>query len=306
MSIGNFDGVHLGHQRLLQHAGELKAQHGLPVAVVTFEPHTLTVLRPGHAPPRLTTRAQKRRILEAAGVDILVELAPSRDVLDLTAEQFWAILRDEVRPRHLVEGRSFFFGKGRAGTVEKLHQWAVGTGVTVHIMEPRKMPLLDMQVVPASSRTTRWFIGQGRVRDAAILLGRAYELEGKVVRGAARGRELGVPTANLQIDDQQVPGDGVYSGRCRVDDIVWPAAVSIGTNPTFGQNPRTVEAHLIGFSGDLYDRTLRLELTDWLRDQRVFAGVEALKEWIAMDVQQTLARKDLDASRPIAQLEGVV
>ena len=306
MSIGNFDGVHLGHQRLLGRAAELKAAHGQHLAVVTFEPHPLTVLKPGQAPPRLTTKGQKRRLIEAAGVDTLVELAPSGDVLNLTAEQFWQLLRDQIRPSHLVEGRSFSFGKGRAGTVDKLQEWTIGTAVTLHVMDPRKMALLDLRVVPASSSTTRWLLSRGRVRDAAILLGRAYELEGLVVHGTARGRELGVPTANLQFDDQLIPADGVYAGRCVVDGIIWPAAVSIGTNPTFGQNPRTVEAHLIGFTGDLYDQTLRLELTDWLRDQRVFAGIEALKEWIAADIVQTLERRNLDPSRPIAKVEVVL
>src|SRR5882724_2421760 len=127
VSIGNFDGMHLGHQRLLQIARSMKVSTGAPAtAVVTFEPHPLTVLRPEHAPPRLTPPSRKRELLAAAGVDALVVLPPDREVLDLTAEQFWQILRDEVRPAHLVEGGSFNFGKNRGGTIEKLREWTVG------------------------------------------------------------------------------------------------------------------------------------------------------------------------------------
>jgi riboflavin kinase/FMN adenylyltransferase len=301
LSIGNFDGVHRGHQRLLEVARELKqSSHSPATAVVTFEPHPLTVLRPHQAPPRLTSPALKRDLLRAAGVDALVVLPPSKDILDLTAEQFWQILRDEVRPSHLVEGPSFYFGKGRGGTIEKLREWTAQSGIGLHVIEPVKVPLLDLQLVPASSSVIRWLLERGRVRDSAICLGRAYQLEGIVVQGAARGRELGFPTANLKCDDQLVPGDGVYAGRCSVDGQSWPAAVSIGTNPTFGDNPRTIEAHLIGFTGDLYGRTLQLQLLDWQREQRTFAGIEALKEWIANDIQESLIRANQDPSRSIA------
>ena len=305
-SIGNFDGVHRGHHRLLDFTKHLKQTSNSPaIAVVTFEPHPLTVLRPQHVPPRLTPPPRKRELLAEAGVDFLVELPPSHDVLDLTAEEFWHILRDEVRPAHLVEGTSFNFGKGRGGTIELLREWAAESAVQLHVVDPVSVPLLDMMQVPASSSAIRWLLEQGRVRDAAIVLGRAYELEGLVVPGAARGRALGVPTANLKVEGQLIPADGVYAGRCAVDGRLWPAAVSIGTNPTFGDNPRTVEAHLIGFDGDLYGRPLRLQMIDWQREQRTFEGIEALKAWIAQDIRQTLARQADDPSRPIAPLVTV-
>jgi len=303
LSIGNFDGVHRGHQRLLERCRELQAESNAPASVVvTFEPHPLTVLRPKLAPRRLTSPERKRELLRAAGLDVLVVLPPSQEVLNLTAEQFWQLIRDGARPSHLVEGSSFYFGKGRGGTIEKLREWTAEGPIRLHVVDAVKVPLLNLQVVPVSSSVVRWFIEQGRVRDAAICLGRAYELEGTIVRGAARGRELGFPTANFQCVDQLIPADGVYAGRCQVDGRRWPAAVSIGTNPTFGDNPRTVEAHLIGFSGDLYGRTLRLELLDWQRDQRTFAGIEALKEWIAADVRETLGRVDRDPARAVATI----
>lgn len=301
VSIGNFDGVHRGHQHLLRRAKDLKTATGASATVVvTFEPHPRTVLRPQNVPARLSSAARKRELLAQAGVDALVVLAPSRDVLDLSAEQFWQILRDAVRPAHLVEGASFTFGKDRLGTIDRLREWSAADGVQLHVIDPVTVPLLNMLEAPASSSMIRWLLERGRVRDAAICLGRPHELEGLVVRGARRGRELGTPTANLKCDGQLVPADGVYAGRCSVDGRAWPAAVSIGTNPTFGENPRTVEAHLIGFSGDLYGRTLRLQLLDWQREQRTFAGIEPLKAGIAQDLRETLARQTDDPARPIA------
>lgn len=300
VSIGNFDGVHRGHQQLLKRALDLKQAHRAPaVVVITFEPHPLTVLRPHHAPPRLTLPERKRELLAAAGADILVVLAPSNELLSLSAEEFWRILRDVVRPADIVEGNSFTFGKGRGGTIERLREWSAAAGIRLHVVDPVTVPLLNMLETPVASSTIRWLLEGGRVRDAAICLGRPHELQGMIVAGARRGRELGVPTANFNCEGQLVPADGVYAGRCTIDDRTFAAAVSIGTNPTFGQNPRTVEAHLIGFSGDLYGRTLRLELLDWQREQRAFAGIEALKQWIARDIGETIDRQNLDPARPL-------
>ena len=145
MSIGNFDGMHLGHRALLQKAADLKASSNAPVTVaVTFEPHPLTVLRPDRVPPRLTRPERKQELLALAGVDVLVILPPDQDVLNLTAEQFWQILRDQSRPAHLVEGNSFNFGKNRGGTIDKLRQWSAGTSVQLHIVDPVTTVLTDM------------------------------------------------------------------------------------------------------------------------------------------------------------------
>jgi riboflavin kinase/FMN adenylyltransferase len=304
VSIGNFDGLHRGHRHILQSARALGSAAHAGVAVVTFEPHPLTVLRPEKAPPRLTPRDLKRALLDEAGVDYLVELPPTPEVLDLTAEQFWQILRDEVRPAHLVEGSSFYFGKGRGGSARKLCEWSMGTGVRVDIVDPCSVVLLNLAIVPASSSLIRWLLGNGRVRDAAICLGRGYDLVGEVVGGHRRGRTLGVPTANLRIIDQVVPADGVYSGRSTVDGASYAAAVSIGTLPTFDETARQIEAHLIGFDGDLYGRTLRVELTDWLREQRKYSDVEALVRQIRQDLKDTLARKLLRPEESIGTAHG--
>lgn len=300
LSIGNYDGMHLGHRRLLETASAIRARRGGRIAVVTFEPHPLTVLKPELAPPRLTPPAIKQALLEAAGVDDYVILPPAPEVLNLSAERFWEILRDEVKPTHLVEGSSFNFGKGRGGNVERLREWSVGTGIVVDRVDAVSAALLDLSVVPVSSSLIRFLLAHGRVRDAAICLGRPYALRGAVVEGFQRGRTIGVPTANLGCEDQLIPVDGVYTGRCAIEGQMYAAAVSIGSLPTFEQRKYQVEAHLLNFEGDLYGRTIEVELIDWLREQRKFAGMEALKHQIGRDLEQVRQRAGLDPARPIA------
>jgi riboflavin kinase/FMN adenylyltransferase len=304
LSIGNFDGVHRGHQRLLELGRALRerAPAGARLVVVTFEPHPFTVLRPDRAPPRLTPASIKRELLAEQGLDELVELAPEPAVLNLSAEQFWMLLRDEVKPAHLIEGGEFTFGKDRAGNIDRLHEWSAAAGVQLHVVGAVEVPLFDLRVVPVSSTLIRWLLINGRARDAAVCLGRTYVLRGEVVTGHQRGRQIGVPTANLRCDAQLIPADGVYIGRCAVDGIPYPAALSIGTLPTFGDSARQIEAHLIGFSGDLYGRTLNVEVTDWLRDQWKFQSVDALKQQIALDLNQTVARAGDDVARPVGAI----
>lgn len=300
MSIGNFDGIHRGHLRILDTAARLRAASAGELTVVTFEPHPLTVLRPNLAPPRLTPPAIKRQILESAGVDQLVVLAPTRDVLDLSAEDFFAILRDRARPAHLVEGPNFNFGKNRLGTIARLREWTAGSEMQLHVVEAVQVPLLDLQIVDVSSSLIRWLLSYGRVRDAAICLGRSYALRGVVVEGHRRGRDIGVPTANLRCEEQVIPADAVYAGRCVVDGHSYAAAVSIGSAPTFGDAARQIEAHLIDFAGDLYGRTLQIDLLDWLREQAKFPSVDALKLQISRDVASVRLRRNLRAEVPVA------
>jgi riboflavin kinase/FMN adenylyltransferase len=284
ISIGNYDGVHVGHAAIIARMRELA--QGAPTAVVTFEPHPLTVLRPQLAPPRLSTAHRKEQLIADAGVSHLVILPPSQDVLGLTAEQFWRILRDHTRPSDIVEGGTFNFGKDRGGTIERLIEWASSTPIRVHREASQTRVLGDRSVVDVSSSTIRWLLGYGRVADAAICLGRSFELSGRVMKGFQRGRTIGVPTANLDCGDHLVPGDGVYAGRCQIDRRTYPAAVSIGTTPTFERTQYQVEAHLIGFSGNLYDRMITVELTDWVRDQMKFPNVDSLRKQLARDIHR--------------------
>lgn len=285
LSVGNFDGMHIGHRHLVKLMRGLARPTGANVVLVTFDPHPLTVLRPEMAPPLLTPLNQKQRLMAQAGVDELVVLPPTRDVLGLSAEEFWAILRDQARISHLVEGRTFTFGKGRMGTVKKLLQWSAGTEVTVHVVDPVEVELLNMEIAPVSSSVVRWLLIHGRVREAAKALGRPYQLWGTVEKGHQRGRTIGMPTANLKCTDQLIPADGVYFGHCQVDGQNHPAAISIGSMPTFGDYPRQVEAHLLDFQGDLYGREMELSLVDWVRDQMKFPSVDLLKERMSTDLQ---------------------
>lgn len=298
LSIGNFDGVHRGHTSLFKLAKSLDATG---IAAVTFEPHPLTVLRPEAAPPRLTPIDVKHRLLAEAGVDFLVELPPTHEVLDVSAERFWEILRDGTRPSHLIEGDNFTFGKARRGTIERLREWTAGTSVKLHVIDPVQIALMDMQVVPINSSLIRWLVAAGRVRDAAVCLGRSYSIRGPVVEGFRRGRTIGVPTANLRVTEQLIPAEGVYAGRCTVSGVTHPAAVSIGTMPTFGDNPPQIEAHLVGFSGDLYGLTIEVELVDWLRDQRKYPGIDALKAQINKDIAASVELAKVRGASPIAR-----
>lgn len=304
LSIGNFDGVHCGHGRILVRARELAITHGNGrLAVVTFEPHPLTVLRPEMVPPRLTTRPRKEGLICMAGASDLIILPPEPPVLNLTAEEFWRILRDEVRPSVLVEGHSFYFGKNRQGSIEKLRQWTSDSSIKLEVIQAVQVVLTDLSVVTVSSSLIRWLLRHGRVRDAAICLGRPYEIEGDVVHGHQRGRSIGVSTANLSSGDELIPAEGVYAGRCRIGNVTFPAAVSIGSTPTFEQQNRQIEAHLVGFSGDLYGQTLRIELLDWIRDQVKFGSVELLKQQLKLDIDAVKQRCDLEPNRAIAAIE---
>ncbi|MCS7033063.1 MAG: hypothetical protein NZ561_03605, partial [Phycisphaerae bacterium] len=236
-----------------------------------------------------------------------VELPPSSDVLGLTAEEFFAILRDQVRPTSIVEGPDFHFGRGRAGNIRKMLEWSAGTQIRVLELAPQEAVLADLSLVEVSSTLIRWLVGHGRMRDAAICLTRPYALRGPVIRGFARGRTIGVPTANLEVRQQLIPLEGIYAGRCAIDGTVFPAAVSIGAPPTFAERAFQVEAHLLGFSGELYGRTIELEMIDWLREQRAYSTVEALRLQIDRDlarVRQCLAvdplRREPSARRALA------
>jgi riboflavin kinase / FMN adenylyltransferase len=257
------------------------------------------VLRPELAPPRLTPPGVKQQLLEDSGVDEYVVLPPREEVLNLSAEQFWAILRDDVQPRHLIAGRTFTFGKDRGGTIDRLREWSSTSGISLHVVDPVTVPLLDLTVVAVSSSLIRWLLSHGRMRDAAICLGRPYALRGEVVRGFGRGKKLGVPTANLRCDDQLIPADGVYAARCTLDGVDHAAAVSIGTLPTFHEAVRQVEAHLLNYDGDLYGRTIEIRFINWVREQRKFASIDALQAYIRMDMQKVAQSSLLDAARPI-------
>lgn len=286
VSVGNFDGVHLGHASIVRACVAARAT-GREAVCVTFEPHPLTVLRPSHAPPRIVSSLRKRQLIDSLGVDRLVTLAPTPDVLGTSAEDFYAILRDDARVAHLVEGLNFNFGKARRGNIHVLREWCGRDSIPLTVAPEVTVQLTDLAVVPVSSSLIRWLIAHGRVRDAEACLGRPFALDGTVVRGEQRGRTIGFPTANLWCDDadQLLPAPGVYAARCRFNNESRLAALSVGTKPTFDGQAVAIEAHLLDFTGDLYGQAMTIELLGWVRDQQKFPGIDALKEQLVRDVE---------------------
>ena len=287
--VGNFDGVHAGHVRLVETARAAAGRPGTVHAIV-FEPHPTTVLRPERAPARLTRFADRAALLRAAGADEVTALAPTPDLLGRAPETFVDDLVARYRPSFIVEGPDFRFGRGRAGSVETLRSLEAGRGYETIVIDPVERAVSNGQIVPVSSSVIRWLVARGRVADAAMLLGRPYELSGAVIKGDQRGRAIGMPTANIDHGGLLLPADGIYTGRARRGGGAawWPAAISVGTKPTFGVHPRVCEAHLVGFDGPLdeYGWTLRLEVRAWLRDQVCYPCVASLADQLARDIER--------------------
>jgi len=286
LTIGNFDGVHVGHRRIVALAGELAGGRA-PVVALTFEPPPNLLLRPGDVPRRLTLPDEKCRLLLAAGAGWVVTAETTAELLSLTADDFIArVALERFAPRAIVEGPDFFFGRGRAGSVETLRAAGAKAGFEVRLAEPVTIDLPAEGRQAVSSTLVRRLLLEGRVDAAARCLGRPYAMSGRVVAGRRVGRLLEYPTANLEPGEQLVPADGVYAGWATMGREVHAAAVSIGSKPTFdGGGQRAVEAFLLGGSGDYYGRRLTIAFARRLRDQERFPGAEALKAQIARDVE---------------------
>jgi len=286
LTIGNFDGVHLGHQRLLELARQHAGADRRPVVAMTFDPHPLTVLAPARAPARLTTIEERLALLERHGADVAIVLAPEPAILGMAADAFleWIVAR--LRPRVFIEGPTFNFGRGRAGSVQTLKEHAARLGYKVEIADELYGRELGGNP-PINSTTIRAAINEGRVEDAAVMLGRPHRLVGTVGVGQGRGGPLGFPTANLDGIAQLLPAPAVYAGLAQLDSgELRPAAVNIGSQPTFEQSELRVEAHLIDFDADLRGARLGLHLVAALRGQTKFASVDALKKQIRLDVDR--------------------
>ena len=286
VSIGNFDGVHRGHQTMLRTLVSHAKSRGVPSLVMTFEPHPIALLKPELAPPSLSTLERKAELIAACGVDCLLGYPTARGLLDLTADEFFdRIIRDHLQAAGLVEGPNFRFGKARGGDVDLLARLCEREGMFLEVLEPVADDLEgDGGGTMISSSRIRAAIADGRVAEAAGMLGHAYQIAGTVVRGDGRGREIGYPTANLDGVATLLPAAGVYAGRALLEGVSHAAAINIGGNPTFGVESVKVEAHLIGFDGDLYGRPLRVDLLRRLRGVQPFAGRDELVAQLAADV----------------------
>ena len=280
VSIGNFDGVHLGHARLVERLLARAHALGGPAIVFTFDPHPVRLLRPQAAPPPLTWTDRKAELLSELGVTATIAYPTDEALLGLSADDFFRrILVQQLAARSMVEGPNFFFGKGRQGDIQHLARLCTASQISLEIVEPVR---IGAELV--SSSRVREALHAGDVDLARTMLTRPYRVRGMVTHGAARGAKIGFPTANLEAIDTLLPANGVYAARAFSPAGNWPAAVNIGPNPTFGEQAQKIEAHLIGFTGSLYGQPLELEFLSRLRSIVPFKSVADLRSQLAQDV----------------------
>jgi riboflavin kinase/FMN adenylyltransferase len=284
VAIGNFDGVHRGHAHLLARLRARAQDAGVPALALTFDPPPVAVLRPDAAPAPLTWLDRRLTLMKAAGADEVGIFRTGPWLLGLTAREFFdRVILNQLGAKGMVEGPTFGFGRDRGGDAEILRGWCAEAGLDFEVATPTE---IDGQIV--SSTRIRKALAEGEVGVAARLLGRPHRIRGIVTHGAGRGAGIGVPTANLDGIDTVIPDDGVYAVLASIDsrDIPIAAACNIGPNPTFGEQIRKVEAHLIDFQGDLYGKTVELDVLQRLRPTRRFAGLEDLLGQIRLDVER--------------------
>ncbi len=282
ITIGVFDGVHRGHSHLLQYL-IAAARPTFEPTVLTFANHPVTVLQPGRQVSHITTLEQKERLLRAEGINQIVSLDFTVELAELPAREFVTLLVESLRMKGLVIGSDFALGRNREGSVARLTELGREMGFFVEVVEPL---LLDGLLV--KSRVIRQKISDGDVAVSGQLLGRSFSLTGKVISGDRRGRQLGFPTANVDVSKTMAhPGDGIYATWAVVDGVRKAAATSIGVRPTFGLTERLVEVYILDFEGDLYGWDLEVQFVDKLRDQETFTSLDALVEQINRDVADT-------------------
>jgi riboflavin kinase / FMN adenylyltransferase len=289
LTIGNFDGVHLGHRALISKAVEAAKNNAnsshtsdvkKPVIVITFDPPPISLLNPQANKIPLTTIPQRTKKILDAGADRVVVLQTDPGLLSLSPEAFYEdVIRHHFRAKAVVEGSDFRFGRSRAGDIETLKKLCQNDAIEFHEV---KQIVYDGDIV--SSSRVRSLLMAGQVRLAAQLLAGEYSISGKVITGAKRGRTIGVPTANLADVETLLPAVGVYATRVKWNGQVYKAAANIGPNPTFGEDERKIEVHLIDFSGDLYGQEIEVEFVDRIRDTRPFKNVDELKAQLQNDI----------------------
>jgi riboflavin kinase/FMN adenylyltransferase len=285
VSIGNFDGVHLGHAHLVEQVIRCARQLQRPSVILTFDPHPMCLLRPEAAPTPLTTTERKAELLAALGVDVVVAYPTDRELLDLEPETFFhRIVCSKLQARALVEGANFRFGRNRRGDVHLLAELCRARGIALHVVQP-----VEAGGEWVSSSRIRQLIAQGDVATANRLLTRPYRVRGLVVSGSGRGCSLGFPTANLSSIPTLLPAAGVYAGAGYTEQGSFAAAIHIGPSPTFDERVLKVEVHLVGFHGQLNGQWLEVEFFSRLRDIRRFGSATELQAQLAHDVAATCA-----------------
>ena len=298
LTIGNFDGVHIGHQAILSAANRIAEQRRAKSIVMTFQPHPRSVLNPQKAASPLMPLVFKEHVLAELGVGVLFAAKSDTGLLNLGVEDFVErFIVKGIRPSAIIEGEDFNFGAGRAGSVHTLQKLAKTKGIEVFIVEPKKAKLPDGRTVEVSSTVIRGMVAEGRAADAAILLGRAYRLIGSIVQGRGKGRKLGFPTLNMKPLEQIIPADGVYAGFvelgesekdvCSTKSKI-PAVFSIGRASTYGgDNPLLVEAHLLVEDAEQFTgRWMAMDFVEKIRNQQKFGTEKELSEQIGKDCEK--------------------
>lgn len=284
VAIGNFDGVHLGHARLIERLHAMAQHVAGPAVVFTFDPPPARILHPEAAPEPLIWMDRKIEILTELGVDATVIYPTNKAFLALEARAFFDhVVHEQLEAKAMVEGPNFFFGHNRTGNVEVLRAFCAEANMPFEVAAPVEAA---GQIV--SSSRIRSLVAAGQLDEARLMLGRPYRIRGLVVRGAGRGRQIGYPTANVGQIDTLMPGAGIYAARACVENVWHPAAVNLGPNPTFDEGGLKVEAYLIGFEGDIYDQPIEIDFLARLREIKRFASVAALVDQMAKDVVRTL------------------
>jgi len=279
VTIGNFDGAHLGHRAIIGKALERARVHKAPVVVVTFQPHPREVIHRGEIVPAIVPFSERARLISEMGVDCLLKVEFTPQFAEQAAEEFISKVVDKVHPKVVVIGHDFRFGKGREGDEDFLERIGKRLGFSVD-----SVPVIEVAGEAVSSTRIRSLVQEGDLKQANKLLGAPFSIEGAVVRGRGRGKSIGFATANLRWQTSLIPAEGVYAAVAYWNGNRFPAVVNIGDNPTFGDQELSMEAHVIGFSGDLYSKFIRLGFHRRLRGEIKFDSAEALAAQIKNDV----------------------
>ncbi len=279
LALGNFDGLHRGHLKIIERVRRGAAEHGGTPMAMTFDPHPPRVLRPDKAPKLLMTKSQRLESLHSAGISCVAVVRFTRELSEWDPEMFIrTVLVDWLRVSEVWVGANFLFGHGRSGNFTVLRTLGQHYGFRADKIDPVRYK--DFVV---SSTRIRRLVSEGRVDEAGALLGHPYFVDGTVVAGRRRGREIGFPTANLQTANELIPPHGVYATTTTIDGVVHAGITNVGVRPTFGEGELTVETHLLSYSDDLYGRSVRLGFVQRIRDERQFPDVDALREQIEAD-----------------------
>jgi riboflavin kinase/FMN adenylyltransferase len=285
VTMGNFDGIHLGHQALVLRSLEEARRRNVASVVLTFDPHPLKVLAPTRAPRLILAPEDKIELLQDLGIDVVINQRFDASFASLDAEEFVRrFIVNRLKAKKIWVGRDLRFGHGRKGDVEQLVRWGEELGFEVGIVEP-----ILVNRVRVSSSQIRQAIEAGRVDEARSSLGRYHFVSGTVVEGNRRGRDLGFPTANIAGRTEVIPSDGIYATLFHIGEEHWLSVSSIGVNPTFGAGPRTVESYILNFDRDIYGTKMKLAFVKKIREEKKFADVASLIVQIQEDVRSARA-----------------